>query len=180
MAFWKLMCILSILIRIVNSCNVCVFYFCTFSKTLNLFKETYFITLKKSRLLKQGILKGEVSLYHWPPVWLVWNQLYDNWQFLIFLQNRLIQISRTGGQWYSYTPPFSIPCLMILPNWPTSFLKPKILQNFRKFRKPEFFSRFFWWDNQKKKIFGLNNKNILTIVSDNRKWCLYYKCSLGA
>ncbi len=30
----------------------------------------------------QGILKGEVSLYHWPPVWLVWNQLYDNWQFL--------------------------------------------------------------------------------------------------
>ncbi len=30
----------------------------------------------------QGILKGEVSLYHWPPVWLVWNQLYGNWQFL--------------------------------------------------------------------------------------------------
>jgi len=24
----------------------------------------------------QGILKGEVSLYCWPPVWLVWNQLY--------------------------------------------------------------------------------------------------------
>ena len=33
---------------------------------------------------KQGILKGEVSLYHWTPVWLVWNQLYDNWQFLFF------------------------------------------------------------------------------------------------
>jgi len=32
--------------------------------------------------LWQGILKGEVSLYHWPPVWLVWNQLYDNRQFL--------------------------------------------------------------------------------------------------
>ncbi len=30
----------------------------------------------------QGILKGEVFLYHWPPVWLVKNQLYDNWQFL--------------------------------------------------------------------------------------------------
>jgi len=30
----------------------------------------------------QGKLKGKVSLYHWPPVWLVWNQLYDNWQFL--------------------------------------------------------------------------------------------------
>ncbi len=35
-----------------------------------------------TRTLNQGILKGEVSLYRWPPVWLVWNQLYDNWQFL--------------------------------------------------------------------------------------------------
>ncbi len=30
----------------------------------------------------QGILKGEVPLYGWPPVWLVWNQLYNNWQVL--------------------------------------------------------------------------------------------------
>jgi hypothetical protein len=37
---------------------------------------------KTAQCLPQGILKGEVSLYHWPPVWLVWNQLYDNWQFL--------------------------------------------------------------------------------------------------
>ncbi len=28
-----------------------------------------------------GNTKGEVSLYCWPPVWLVWNKLYDNWQF---------------------------------------------------------------------------------------------------
>ncbi len=33
-------------------------------------------------IFNQGILKGEVSLYHWPPVWLVWNQLYDKWQIL--------------------------------------------------------------------------------------------------
>jgi len=39
----------------------------------------------KGQHLIQGILKGEVSLYHWPPVWLVWNQLYDNWQFLFLL-----------------------------------------------------------------------------------------------
>ncbi len=32
--------------------------------------------------LRQGILKGEVSLYHWPPAWLVWNQLHDYWQYL--------------------------------------------------------------------------------------------------
>jgi hypothetical protein len=55
----------------------------------------------------QGILKREVSLYHWPPVWLVWNQLYDNWQF--FLQNRLIQTSQTGGQWYNDTSPLVFP-----------------------------------------------------------------------
>jgi len=30
----------------------------------------------------QWILKGKVSLYYWPPVWLVWNQLYENWQFI--------------------------------------------------------------------------------------------------
>ena len=27
---------------------------------------------RKSCLSLQGILRGEVSLYHWPPVWLVW------------------------------------------------------------------------------------------------------------
>jgi hypothetical protein len=53
--------------------------------------------------------RGEVSLYCWPPVWLVWNQLYDNWEFFIYLQNRLIQTSQTGGQQYSDTSPFSIP-----------------------------------------------------------------------
>ncbi len=55
----------------------------------------------------QGILKGEISLYRWPPVWLVWNQLYDNWQYFL---NRLIQTSQTGGQWYSDTSPFRTPC----------------------------------------------------------------------
>jgi hypothetical protein len=32
--------------------------------------------------------------------------------FSFYLQNRLIQTSKTGGQWYSYTSPFSIPWLM--------------------------------------------------------------------
>ncbi len=30
--------------------------------------------------------------------------------FCFCLQNRLIQTSQTGGQWYSDTSPFSIPC----------------------------------------------------------------------
>ncbi len=67
----------------------------------------------------QGILKGEVSLYCWPPVWLVWNQLYDNWNFCFYLQNRLIQTSQTGGQWYSDTSPFSIPCSNLNCNYLT-------------------------------------------------------------
>ena len=61
----------------------------------------------------QEILKGEVSLYHWPPVWLVWNQLYDYWQFLFYLLNRLIQTCQTGGQQSSETSPFSIPCIIL-------------------------------------------------------------------
>jgi hypothetical protein len=62
--------------------------------------------------LSQGILKGEISLYHWPPVWLVWNKLYDYWHFCFFyLQNRLIQTSQIGGQQYSDTSPLSISLL---------------------------------------------------------------------
>ncbi len=60
-----------------------------------------------------GNTKGEVLLYCWPPVWLVWNQLYDNWQFWLF-ENRVIQTSQIGGQQYSDTPPFSIPWLDIV------------------------------------------------------------------
>jgi hypothetical protein len=30
--------------------------------------------------------------------------------FCSYLQNRLIQTSQTGGQWYNDTSPFSIPC----------------------------------------------------------------------
>jgi len=30
--------------------------------------------------------------------------------FCFYLQNRLIQTSQTGGQWYSDTSPFSIAC----------------------------------------------------------------------
>ncbi len=36
----------------------------------------------------QGILKGEASLYGRPPVWQVWNQLYDNWGFLFLFEKQ--------------------------------------------------------------------------------------------
>ncbi len=37
--------------------------------------------------------------------------------FCFYLQNRLIQTSQTGGQWYSDTSPFSIPWLGTLADW---------------------------------------------------------------
>ncbi len=62
--------------------------------------------------LVQGILKGEVSLYRWPPVcWFgISCMTTDNCCF--YLQNRQIQTSKTGGQWYSDTSSFSIQCLV--------------------------------------------------------------------
>jgi hypothetical protein len=53
---------------------------------------------------QNGILKGEVSLYCWPTVWLVWNQLYDYWQFwfLFAKQTNPSQSNRRSMvQWYS-------------------------------------------------------------------------------
>jgi hypothetical protein len=38
--------------------------------------------------------------------------------FCFYLQNRLIQTSQIGGQWYSDTSPFSsIPCLEATQEW---------------------------------------------------------------
>ncbi len=56
-----------------------------------------------SSLCNQGILKGEVSLYCWPLVWLVCNHLYDNWQFLFLFakQTNPNQPNRRSTvQWY--------------------------------------------------------------------------------
>jgi hypothetical protein len=51
----------------------------------------------------QGILKWKISLYGWPPVWLVWNQLDDNWQVL-FLFAKQANPNRSNRrsvvQWY--------------------------------------------------------------------------------
>jgi hypothetical protein len=51
----------------------------------------------------KGILKGEVSQHRWPPVWLVWNQLFDNGQFLFLcaVQTNPNQSNRRSKvQWY--------------------------------------------------------------------------------
>ncbi len=61
--------------------------------------------------LYQGILKGKYHctidlLFDWFGISLMTT---DN--FCFYLQNRLIQTSQTGGQLYSDTSPYSIPCL---------------------------------------------------------------------
>jgi hypothetical protein len=62
----------------------------------------------------QGILKGEASLYQWPPVWLVWTVLQIKTK-IVNCQYSWFQTSQTGGQQYSDTSPFSIPCCIIGP-----------------------------------------------------------------
>ncbi len=62
-----------------------------------------------SRVFYQGILKGKYHctvdlLFDW---FRISCMATDN--FCFYLQNRLIQTSQTGGQWYSDTLPFSIP-----------------------------------------------------------------------
>ncbi len=57
----------------------------------------------------QGRLKGEVHctvdlLFDWFGISCMTT---DNFRF--YLQNRIVQTSQTGGQWYSDTSPFSIP-----------------------------------------------------------------------
>ncbi len=65
----------------------------------------------------QGIPKGKVSLYCWPPVWLFGSACITTDNLCFYLQNRLIQTSQTGGQRYSDTSSFSIPWFMFHGFW---------------------------------------------------------------
>jgi hypothetical protein len=63
----------------------------------------------------QGILKGKYHftidlLFDWLGISSM-KAKADN--FCFYLQNRLIQTSQTGGQRYSDTSPFSIPCTVV-------------------------------------------------------------------
>ncbi len=74
--------------------------------------------------LTQGLIKGEVSLFDWIEISCMTT---DNFSF--YLQNRLIQTSQTGGQLYSDTSPFSIPCLTLYRT--NSWLSPKNLARYK-------------------------------------------------
>ncbi len=64
--------------------NVHVFYKIIISNKFGFILETSLFLYIKAFMEKsyntfgemQGILKGEVSLFHWPPVWLVWISLF--------------------------------------------------------------------------------------------------------
>ncbi len=66
----------------------------------------------KQSVLNKGILKGEVSPYHRPPVWFGISCMTTD-IFYFCLQNRQIKTSKTGGLQYSDTSPFSIPWLKL-------------------------------------------------------------------
>ncbi len=71
----------------------------------------YRFSLACSSLLRlshsvRGILKGEVSLYRWPPVWLVWISIILQIKMKIFsCHSSWCQTSQKGGQLYSDTFP---------------------------------------------------------------------------
>ena len=98
----------------------------------------------------QGILKGKVSLYHWPPVWLFWTELYDNWQFFCFyLQNRLIQTSQTGGQQYSDTFLFSNPWWRLWRLTSINYFLNNFLSLLNTMFKVLTWTRICWWKIKK-------------------------------
>ncbi len=98
--------------------------------------------------IQRGILKREVSLYLWPPVWLVWNQLYDNWQFLFLFAKQSNR--RSTVQWYF---PFSVP-------W-SSWWWYLVLFNFQSSMILAV------------KTGGLHYKNMMIVNDDCHEWCLY-------
>ncbi len=52
--------------------------------------------------------------------------------FCFYLQNRLIQTSQTGGQQYSDTSPFSIPCSKVFIHKEKVWFRDKLKQAFTK------------------------------------------------
>ncbi len=67
------------------------------------------ILLQKSLMISQG-------MYQWPPVWLVWNQQYDNWNFLFLFAkqtNPNQSKRRSTVQWY-FPLQYSLHCVSLL------------------------------------------------------------------
>ncbi len=87
------------------------------SSLLNMIKFTLtlFLDYVQKSVLDQGILKGEVSLYYWPPAWLVWNQLYDSRQFLLlFAKQTNPNQSNRRSTVQCYFPLFVFPAEMLI------------------------------------------------------------------
>jgi hypothetical protein len=73
----------------------------------------------RTNKLEQGILKGEASLYCWPPICLVLNQLYDNWQFLfLFTKQANPNQSNRRSMVHWYFPPSYSLARVFVPDKP--------------------------------------------------------------
>jgi hypothetical protein len=105
--------------------------------------------IEYSYMPNQGILKGEISQYCWPSVdWFVISCMTTD-NFCFYVQNRLIQTSQTGGQWYSDTSPKSIPwpnpCFLMTISWPVLKDKFDKSQNKKKLNLLSFKVYFLLW-----------------------------------
>jgi hypothetical protein len=67
--------------------------------------EERHVRMQKPGNTKGGSITVPLTLFDWFGISCMTT---DN--FCFYLQNRLIQTSQAGGQWYSDTSPFSIPC----------------------------------------------------------------------
>ncbi len=77
------------------------FYFCLIDQHFRLQTLPMYISLFWYQ--HQGILKGEVSLYRWPPVWLVWISLFCKQKQNLSVVIQLIPNQsnrRSVVQWY--------------------------------------------------------------------------------
>jgi hypothetical protein len=86
-------------------------YWPVLNKLLRSSKQQFYgkFELELQSVNDQGILKGEVSLCRWPPVWLIWNQQYDLWQFMLVLWKQTNPNQSNSRSTDSDISPFSIP-----------------------------------------------------------------------
>ncbi len=121
----------------------------------------------------QGILK--VSLYCWPPVWLFWNQLYENWQllFLFAKQTNPNQSNRRSTIQWHLPLKDSLIRLIRLPRQ-AKFIHNFCLQQLQQFLFEISFKKC--WQNLCQNIRKINFLRLKTIADTARRrfyvlWC---------
>jgi len=107
---------------------------------------------KKQKLISGNTKGGSITV----PLNSCLESAVWHWQFCFYLENRLIQTSQTGGQEYSNTSPFSIPCLFSL-----SFFDNFLMINLRENKQDPF---WFLRPNLERDVTYLKNVVVRILV----------------